>query len=51
MSEDKTQQDEPVEEQRETDEEPDVEAHRMKARRQASPEDKQMEPGARAKRI
>jgi hypothetical protein len=50
MSEDKTTQDEPVEEQR-SDEEPDVEAHRMKARRLASPEDLRLEPDdARAKR-
>ena len=51
MSEDKSQVDETNEEERQEDDEPDVEAHRMKARRLASPEDARLEPGARAKRI
>jgi hypothetical protein len=51
MSEDKSQVEETNEEQRQAEDEPDVEAHRMKARRLASPEDVRLEPGdARAKR-
>ena len=49
MSEDKTKQDEPVEEKHE-DDEPDVEAHNMRARRSMSPEDAPQDPGMRAKR-
>jgi hypothetical protein len=52
MSEDKSQVEETNEEQRQEDDEPDVEAHRMKARRLPSPEDAPLDPGdARAKRL
>jgi hypothetical protein len=46
MSEDKSKVDEANEERKDEDDEPDVEAHSMRARRMASPE----EPQARAKR-
>jgi hypothetical protein len=49
MSEDKSKQDEQVEEQRE-DEQPDVEAHRMKARSLDPSEEATDEAGRRARR-